>query len=133
MTTMKITTFALAGFALLAATPALARDPCIQNIDIYNYHAINNRKLVVEDFHHRKVLLTLIGTCDNLKFKERLAFKSPGGSDLSCLARGDEVISRGPIGPSVCAITHIDVYTPAMEAADRQAEYDRRHHHSDNY
>ncbi len=126
---MKFATLALAGMAVLAATPALARDPCIQNIDIYNYRAINDKKLVVEDFHHRKVLLTLIGTCDNLKFKEQLAFKSPGGSDLSCLSRGDEVITRDFGMRGVCSITHIDAYTPAMEAADRQAEYDRRHRH----
>src|SRR5947208_2128527 len=91
---MTLKTLALAGFAVFAATPALARDPCIRNIDIYNYHVLNNRTVVVEDYHRHKVLLTLIGTCDNLKFKERLAFKSPGASDLSCLSRGDEIITH---------------------------------------
>ena len=59
-----------------------------------------------------------------MKFKERLGFKTIGGSDLSCLSKGDEVISRG-LGSGfreVCVISKIEPYTAAMQAADKAAK-----------
>ena len=44
---------------------------------------------------------------------------------LSCVARGDRVISRSFAGwRDRCVITRVERYTPAMERADRR-DYDR--------
>ena len=114
--------------ALLPATAVADRPdrPCVQFGWIYNWKAISDRILMVEDYSHRKYRLTLIGTCYNLDYYQRLGFKSRGALSISCLQPGDEVIQRdyGPGAGALggrCAITHIDYYTPEMEAADRAA------------
>ena len=111
-----------AAFAVLAPTAANAERPCLKFGWIYNWKAISNKTLMVEDYDHRKFRLSMIGTCQNLQFHEALRFKSRGAFALSCLQPGDEVISHDPgIGPSRCAVTHIEAYTPEMEQADRAA------------
>lgn len=119
---------ALLAFAFLtsaiAATPAMADRACLRFGYIWNWNALDRRTLIVEDQWHKKFKLGLIGICDNIRFHERLAFKSRGSLALSCLSPGDEVITRefgpGP-GPQRCAITSIQAYTPEMEAADKAA------------
>jgi hypothetical protein len=115
----------LAAAALLAvlSAPASAQQrPCLRFGEIYNWTALNDKTLIVEDNFHKKFKLRLIGTCYNLKFHEALAFKSPGSLGISCMAPGDSVIQRDyAMGASRCAITSIDYYTPQMEAADKAA------------
>lgn len=111
-----------AAFLCAAISPALAQRPCLQIGQIYNWKAINDKTLIVEDYSHQKFKLNLIGTCYDLTFHERLAFKSIGGMAISCLTPGDEVISRNfGMGPTRCSITKIEAYTPAMEQADKAA------------
>ncbi len=62
----------------VAATPAVADAPpvkpaCIQHDQIYNWSAINDKYIVVENYQHKKVVLKLIGTCRNLTFHQALA------------------------------------------------------------
>lgn len=114
----------LAGLALVTviSSPALAQRACLQVGQIYNWNALDDKTLIVEDNRHKKFKLKLIGTCYNLKFHEALAFKSVGGIGISCLTPGDDVITRNfGTGPTRCAITSIDAYTPEMEAADKAA------------
>ena len=119
---MKKALLLAAALAALAPNTALAERPCLEFGYIYNWTALNDRTLIVEDYYHRKYKMSLIGVCYNLKFHERLAFKSPGALALTCLSPGDEVITRDfGTGFSRCAITHIDYYTPEMERADRAA------------
>ena len=125
----KILLAATALLALSATTPAGAQDTppkraCLRQDDIYNWTALNDRTLVVEDLLHRKYKLTLIGTCYDLKFHEVLAFKVIGsaGLGIACVSPGDLVITRNfASGPTSCAITSIKYYTPEEEAADKAA------------
>lgn len=121
---MKLAALAIAGLAAFSAVPAFAEPGCLRGIDIYNFDAKNDRTLIVENNRHLKYKLSLFGTCSSMKFKERLAFKTIGGSDLSCLSRGDEVRSRqfGSGIREVCTISKIEPYTPEMQAADKAAE-----------
>jgi hypothetical protein len=112
--------FALAAAMAAVTSTASAERACLRFGQIYDWKAINDRTLIVEDDSHKKFRLGLIGTCSNLKFHERLAFKSPGSLEISCLSPGDEVISH-EFGPQRCAITRIEAYTPEMERADRAA------------
>src|SRR6476659_6280184 len=106
---MKLAVLAVAGLAVLATTPAVAEPGCLRGIDIYSFDAKNDRTLIVENTRHLKYRLSLFGTCSSMRFKERLAFKTIGGSDLSCLSRGDEVRTRafGSGIREVCTISKI--------------------------
>lgn len=108
-------------FFALAATPVSASPACLELGLVWNYKALNDKTLIVEDEAHRKFKLTLMGHCPNLPYKLRLGFKVFGGTELSCISKGDEVISRDLGLPYRCPITDIVPYTPAMENADKAA------------
>jgi hypothetical protein len=123
---MKLRTLALAGALAVSPTLAVGQPPpaqgCLRNIDIWSFNALSDKTLIVENTRHQKYKLTLIGTCNGMQFKEKLAFKSIGGMQLSCLSRGDEVITHDIGMRNVCSITNIEPYTPAMDAADKAAK-----------
>jgi hypothetical protein len=119
---MKKWIMAFAALTAAGASPAWADRPCLEFGYIYSWKAITDRTLIVEDNWHKKFKLKLIGVCNNLKFHERLAFRSPGATDLTCLSPGDEVITREfGTGFERCAVTSIEAYTPDMEKADKAA------------
>ena len=120
---MRKAMLAAAAVLTVIASPAMAQQrACLRIGDIYNWNALDDKTLIVEDNWHKKFKLKLIGGCFNLKFHERLAFKSNGALSISCLSPGDSVIQRDfGMGPSRCAITKIDFYTPEEEAADKAA------------
>ena len=95
----------------MAATPAMA-DRCIRHNDLWNWQAVNNKTIILENTRHQKWLVKLIGTCDDLNFHQRLAIRSPGASQLDCVERGDTVITHEIGFRGVCAITSIEPYTP---------------------
>jgi hypothetical protein len=111
-----------AGLACLIATPALANPACLELSQIWNWKALDNKTLIVEDNWHQKFKLSLMGYCPNLTFKENLAFDVIGGTGLSCISRGDQIISRQEaMGAFRCPISNIVPYTPEMEKADKAA------------
>jgi len=101
---------ALAGVAILAATPAAA-DTCIRHNDIWNWSSINDKTLILENYRHQKFLVKMIGTCGNFKFHERLIIRSRGGLGISCVAMGDDVITHDIGFRGRCAITSVTPYT----------------------
>ena len=124
---MKQTLFAAVALVALMPTASFAQHPCLRLGQIYNWKALNDKTLIVEDQVHRKFKLNLVGVCSDLQWHQSLAFRSIGGSDISCLERGDTVISRElGIGAARCAITNIEPYTADMEHADREAASQRR-------
>ena len=119
---MRKALLALVVMATATATPAVAGRACLRFGYIYNWNALNTRTLIVEDEWHKKFKLGLIGICDDIRYHERLAFQSRGSLALSCVSAGDEVITHEVgLGPSRCAVTSIEAYTPQMEAADKAA------------
>lgn len=129
---MKLGILVLAGLAVLTATPALASQGCLRGIDIKTFDAHGDRTLIVENFRHEKFQLSLFGTCSDLDFKQRLAFKTVGGGDLSCIGRGDEIRSRqfGSGIREVCVINKIEAYTPEMDAAYKAAKAAKEQEHN---
>ncbi|HKD20949.1 MAG TPA: DUF6491 family protein [Rhizomicrobium sp.] len=119
---MNIKLFSVLAVAALAATPVLAAPSCLQLGQIYSWNAPDNKTLIVEDNWHQKFKLSLMGYCQNLTFKERIGFKAFGGTQLSCLSKGDYVLVRDPGFPQRCPIMDIVPYTPQMEAADKAAK-----------
>ena len=111
---------AAAALAALFATPSHANS-CLELARVWNWDVVDKKTLIVEDDIHQKFKLTLMGYCPNLPFKERLGFKVIGGTGLSCISKGDEIISRD-IGMSYrCPIVDIVPYTADMEKADKAA------------
>ncbi len=111
--------------AAIAATflsgHAMAAGACLRQANIYNWNSLNDTTVIVEDDYHTKFKLTLMTPCLNMQYKEHLGFKSFGGTALSCISRGDQVIAGSQIGPQHCPISKIEVYTADMEKADKAA------------
>ena len=64
--------------------------------------------------------LTFAARCTGLQYHTGLQFRA-FGSGLSCLARGDKVVTHDVAGPPECIITSIVPYTAEMRAADAKA------------
>lgn len=123
---------ALAAFAVPAnAQPgslASAQRACLQFGEIYDWNALNNRTLIVEDNLHRKFRVSLLGYCPNLTFKERVGFRSRGAMRLTCMSPGDSVVVNNMgAGFQRCPIKSIEAYTPAMQARDAAAAAGQKH------
>ena len=112
----------LAGLVCLLATPAFAEEQaCLRVGQIWNWKAVGNQTLIVESETHQKFKLGLMGFCQGLNFKQTLGFKSIGGTELSCLTPGDDVFVHVLSMRQTCPIKTIDLYTPDMEKADKDA------------
>jgi Family of unknown function (DUF6491) len=118
---MKTKHLCAALLSLLCSTSAFAAGSCLRQSQIYNWNALDDRTLIVEDDFHNKFKLGLLSPCLNIKFKLTLAFKTFGGTALSCVTKGDEVLTGSPIGPQHCPIVKIEPYTAEMEKADKDA------------
>jgi hypothetical protein len=126
---MKMQLLAAAGLAALISIPVAAQAQpnaparaCLRFGEIYSWKALDNKTLIVEDNFHQKFKVALMGYCPNLTFKQRIGFRSPGSMELSCVSSGDDVEVRNfGSGGQRCPIRSIAGYTPAMEAADREA------------
>jgi hypothetical protein len=132
---MRKTIWAAAALAALASPVAATADDhnaCLRVGYVHNWDVQNDRTLIVEDEWRQKYKVDLMGYCSNLPWHERLAFKSIGGTELSCLGPGDEVITREfGTGVQRCVIRHISVYTKEMEAADKAAKAAKDEHHDE--
>jgi hypothetical protein len=114
---------ALVGSVALFSAGAQAAEPCLRIGSVYGFAAIpGNRALIVTDPLHTKFKLTLMSRCEDLDFNTTLAFKASGVTRLSCLARGDQVISPRINAPADrCVIQKVELYTSAMEKSDAAA------------
>jgi len=102
-----------AAAATIFCTAARA-DSCVRQNDISNYTAISDRLVVVENYHHQKVLLKLIGTCSNLRYHESLAIQTRGESGLSCVQAGDMITTHNSGASGTCAIVSVTPYNGSM-------------------
>ncbi len=128
---MRKTIFLAATAAvLLTAAPAFAEPAvCIQRDNIRNWSSVDDKHLVLEDYHHTRALLTLIGTCSNFKFHETIAIKSPGSTGLSCISNGDDVITRDLGMTGRCGIVKIEPYSgPVLSRKSDKPDADKDTH-----
>ena len=130
----KTILLAAAAAALLTAAPALARPSvCIQRDNINNWSSVDDKHVVLEDYHHTRALLTLIGTCSNFKFHESIAIRSPGSIGISCISNGDDVITRDVGMTGRCSIVKIEPYSGpvlARKSDKPEADHDGDSHDS---
>ncbi|MBS0272824.1 MAG: hypothetical protein JSR55_00145 [Proteobacteria bacterium] len=117
--------------AALAVTPAFAAPGCLQVGQIYNFKALNDKTLIVEDNFHNKFRVALLGICPGLTFKEGIGFKTFGPhTSLTCVSSGDSIITRNiGTGRQRCAIQKVEPYTAEMMKADADAEAAKKAEH----
>ncbi len=116
---MRKTILLAAGLLALMSGSAFANQTCLEIGQIDSWKVIDNKTLVIQDEFHNRFKAELFGNCQSLAFKERLAFKSMGATQMSCLSKGDDVIVRNiGTGGQRCPIKSIVPYTPDMEKAD---------------
>lgn len=120
----------LASAAVLATmTPAMAqsRPDCLRVNQIDSFSPIrgDQRAMVVIDKFRNKYKVSFNSVCQDLDFNDAIQIRTNSNFGLSCVERGDRVISRSFAGwRDRCFITGVQRYTPAMEQADRSS-YDR--------
>lgn len=126
---MKKSLCAVVILATAAMTAPVLASPrtCVQLGRINDWNAPDSRTIIVKTLNRTKYKLDLMGSCGGINFRETVAFKSFGGSGLSCLTPGDSVLYRNDFGSiGRCPIQSITLYTPAMEQADKLARQQAR-------
>jgi hypothetical protein len=107
----KLLLAAVAAASVLGSAPAFARpEVCIRQDEIHNWAALNDRQIVLENYHHQKALLDLMGSCVGIQFHEAIAIRSPGGSGLSCIEAGDTIITHNIGMRQRCVIKKVSAY-----------------------
>lgn len=92
---------------------------CLRQRNIYDFQLVpGNRSLIVTDLSRRRYRLNFISKCYDIQHQFGLRFKTFGVGSLSCVARGDSVLLRDPVGPGQCIIRDIEYQTPDMDRAD---------------
>ncbi len=89
-----------------------ARKVCLRVADVGGYRALDNQTLIVSDRLNKKYKVSLAPGCWDVKWHNRLGFKSFGFA-LSCLRRGDQVLVRADSAmpaPQACQIQAIEAY-----------------------
>jgi hypothetical protein len=110
------------GSMLPASAQAPRTQDCLRIANIWDYTPVpGNRALIVTDRARHKFKLSFLGRCTGLQFHMGLAFKSRGTGGLSCLSRGDAVITNDVAGPPQCLINAVEPYTPEMQKVDAAA------------
>jgi hypothetical protein len=117
---LSLQTSVLAQAAAPRAAPA--GQACLRQRNIYDFQLVpGNRSLIVTDLSRRRYRLNFISKCYNIQHQFGLRFKTFGVGSLSCVARGDSVLLRDPVGPDQCIIRDIEYQTPDMDRADYDA------------
>jgi hypothetical protein len=118
---------AIAGAMLLVVpvsaqpvNPAVGQQ-CLRSNQIDSFSSIkgDERSMIVIDRFRYKYKLGFNTTCDDIDFTGSVAIRTLSNTGLSCIQRGDTVITRSVSGwQDRCVINQVQPYTPAMEKAD---------------
>ncbi len=128
---------------LFAAVPALSQPyrpgpppgerACLRQGQIYDYQLVpGDRSLVVTDLARQRYRLNFMNRCYDLKFQFGLRFKTFGVGRLSCVARGDSVLTDR-IGDNQCIIRSVEYQTRELDRMDYQAARDMKDRNDRRY
>jgi hypothetical protein len=98
--------------------PPLTGMPCLQTVNIAEYHPLPGyRSLVVIDKQRKQYLLNFTAACDSLQPHANLGFRTFNPSQYACMSRGDSVFSSNDVGANrLCRIQAIDFYNEESPA-----------------
>lgn len=111
--------------AAAAAPASAASTVCLRHSDVDGWGARDNKSVVVNDRFGRKYLVSLAGLCSDLNWAFGMGFRPIGGFG-TCVDRGDRIVMRGGgasgMSNNSCWVTKVQIYTPDMQTADKQAK-----------
>jgi hypothetical protein len=100
---------------------ALAQSACLMPTQILRWTSLDRKTVIVENLAHQKFKLSLYGPCPGIDLDVAARIQSQGVTRLDCVRRGDFILHQGFGQGNRCAIKSVDLYTPAMERADKEA------------
>jgi len=127
---MAIGLAAVSGALVIAAcaatgqpgTPAAARNAgqqCFNVRNVYNFHAVNDRTVLVEVGTSRMYELQIVGVCPDVDWTQRLAIRTTGGSSWVCSGMDAELVIPSPSGTQRCSVVGTRELSPAEVQAYR--------------
>ena len=115
---------ALAILPLAAQAQSAGDAACLQlgRIDGFSPIKGNERAIIVTDKTSKRFKVNFFSPCAGVDFNMGLGIKTLANTRLACVSRGDYVLSRDPgVAGNRCPISSVELYTPAMAAADKAA------------
>jgi hypothetical protein len=105
---------------MLLATPAFALDSptCIRRNDIRDWSSPVRKTLLLENYAHKRVLLTMNGTCSGFGPYDSFQITGTLQTAASCIEVGDTVLTRWAGEPGRCQIVTISPYSGDMHPKD---------------
>jgi hypothetical protein len=108
-----------AAFLLTLSGPVWAQPPastpCLRPAQVDSFKPLkgNDHAVLVRDKFRKTFKLGFRTSCDGLNFNMAIAIHTLGGSGLTCVGRGDYILSHNFGGLSDrCIIDSITLYTP---------------------
>jgi hypothetical protein len=114
---MRKSSLAAIGLLLLTASAAQAADSatCVRRDDVRAWVSPQPRHLIVENYAHHKVLLTMTGNCQGFGPYDSFRISGPMETAASCIVEGDNVYTHWAGEPGMCTITAIAPYAGSMK------------------
>lgn len=100
---------------VFSAVPAMAAPGCLKMVNLYSWHELGRHAVILENVGHRKFKVDYSGYCGNLKYAMSIGVKSQSPSDLSCLQRGDILLTHTANQNYRCVVEDISPYTPKAQ------------------
>ena len=92
---------------------------CFNARNVYNFHAVNDRTVLVEVGTNRMYELQIVGVCPEIDWTQKLAIRTTGGSSWICRGNDAELVVPSPSGIERCPVVGTRELTPAEVQAYR--------------
>jgi hypothetical protein len=104
-----------------SAAPARAAgaQQCFNVRSVHNFHAVNDRTVLVEVGTRRMYELQIVGVCPEIDWTQKLAIRTTGGSSWICRGMEAELVVPSPSGVERCPVVGTRELTPAEVQAYR--------------
>jgi hypothetical protein len=102
-----------------ASAAAAKQQQCFNVRNVYNFHAVNDRTVLVEVGTSRMYELQIVGVCPEIDWTQKLAIRTTGGSSWICRGMDAELVVPSPSGTERCPVVGTRELTPAEVQAYR--------------
>jgi hypothetical protein len=96
-----------------------ASQQCFNARNVYNFHAVNDRTVLVEVGTSRMYELQIVGVCPEIDWTQKLAIRTTGGSSWICRGMDAELVVPSPSGVERCPVVGTRELSPAEVQAYR--------------
>ena len=92
---------------------------CFNARNVYNFHAVDDRTVLVEVGRNRMYELQIVGVCPEIDWTQKLAIRTTGGSSWICRGLDAELVVPSPSGVERCPVVGTRELSPAEVQAYR--------------